>query len=222
MRFRGQYRHDTPFAKALLKANVTMVEMVKRATPQAKTDTLTFFLMYLIILVILVMAFMLWYDHMPQLEHYPHGQIDDIRQDFEDWLLEQEGFDGETAPLFAGAYKGVNETPLSPDEVRRITDLVRADERIGYGTMVSRKRKAAEDADESEDKRSGSPRAQKLKIETDFGVGARWVSDRLTASPGDMSYPNISDAYSTDCETPFTFRAPLPDRTIKAAVKQRK
>ncbi|KAL8806639.1 MAG: hypothetical protein Q9200_004954 [Gallowayella weberi] len=222
MRFRGQYRHETAFTRALLKANHSMVEMVKRATPQAKTDTLTLFIMYLIVLVIVVAAFMLWCDHMPRYEDRHHDQIDDIRQEIEDWLLKQEDCDDENEPSFAGAYKGFKETPLSPHEVRRITDLLRADQHAGYGTMVSRKRKAAEDSDDLEDERSGSPRAQKMKIETDFGVGTRWVSDHLTASPGAMSYRDVSDWSSANCEATFTFRAPLPDRTIKAAVKHRK
>ncbi|KAL8798306.1 MAG: hypothetical protein Q9182_006779 [Xanthomendoza sp. 2 TL-2023] len=222
MPFHGQYHHETPFAKALLQANQTMLEMVKRADPQAKTDTLTFFLMYLIVLVIVVAVFMLWFDHMPQYDAHYHNHIDDIRQEFEDWLLEQEDFDDENEPSFAGAYTAVKETPLSPHEVSRLTDPLRADEQAGYGTMVSRKRKAAEDSDDLENERSGRPRAQKLKIETDVGVGAQWVSDHLTASPGAMSYHDVSGWYSANCESAFTFRAPLPDRTIKAAVKHRK
>ncbi|KAI4243463.1 MAG: hypothetical protein L6R40_003465 [Gallowayella cf. fulva] len=219
MRFRGQYRHEVSFAKALLKANQTMVEMAKHSTTQAKSDNLAFFLQYLIVLMIVVMALMLWYDCRPQYEEYPINDVHEIKEEFEDWLLRLEDLDDENTPLFASSYRSVRETPLSPNEVRRLTDLIRADEQSGYGTIVSRKRKAAEDSDSSDIE---SPPPRRLKVETDMGFAGRWVSDQWTASPSVMSHKNTSDSYPVDCESPFTFRLTYPDSMVKAAMKQRK
>ncbi|KAL8733493.1 MAG: hypothetical protein Q9166_002120 [cf. Caloplaca sp. 2 TL-2023] len=211
MRFRGQYRPDSHFAKALIKANLTMVQMVKHSKPQVKGEHLTFFLQYSVVLLVVVIGIMFWLDS--RIEDYPN-EARPIPEEFEDWLLAEETLD-ENTPLLASSSKNVKEGPLSPDEVRRLTDLIRADERSGYGTIVGRKRKAEAVSEGLEGERWGSPRTRKLKIETSFAADGSWVGDQVYTSPSPIGGDDVSDR-SGDCKVLFTFRAPYPGRVIKS------
>ncbi|KAI4271992.1 MAG: hypothetical protein L6R38_006721 [Xanthoria sp. 2 TBL-2021] len=172
----------------------------------------------------------------------------DWADDYEDWVQRHEERADETTPLVRRHEQGplspdevlrlssllndetdkllrsVKENPLSPEEVARLTKLIRADadDRSDYGSIVSRKRKAVKDSDDSGDEWLENPRTRKLKIETDAGVNAKWVCGDLTRSPSVLGERDSYSGYSADCEVPFTFRAPHPGRTIKSPVKQRK
>ncbi|KAL8787314.1 MAG: hypothetical protein Q9213_002305 [Squamulea squamosa] len=226
-----------------------MVELERHSTPQSKLRDLTFFLQYLIVLLAIVIAFMLWHDCTVSWKDYDeplYATERDWTDEFEEWTNSLEDED-ETTPLFRRRDEGplypdevlrlseflndetdkllqsMKEQSLSQDEVSRITSLIRAaDNHADYGSISSRKRKAAEDSDQSGDERLDNPRSRKLKVETDFGVHGTWVSDHLTASPSIMSVEGLNSGYSADCETPFTFRAPHPGRAIRSPVKHRK
>ncbi|KAL8769319.1 MAG: hypothetical protein Q9209_004701 [Squamulea sp. 1 TL-2023] len=229
-----------------------MVELERHSTPQSKLSDLTFFLQYVIVLLAIVIAFMLWHDCTTSWKDYDEPSratgrdYQDWTEEFEEWTNSLEEAD-ENTPLFRRRDEGplspdevlrlseflndetdkllqsIKEQPLSQDEVSRLTNLIRAaDNHSDYGSISSRKRKAAEDADESGDEQLNNTRTQKLKVETDFGVHGTWVSDRLTASPSIMSVEGLHSGYSADCETPFTFRAPHPGRAIISPVKHRK
>ncbi|KAL8920199.1 MAG: hypothetical protein Q9172_004611 [Xanthocarpia lactea] len=250
MHFRSQNRSNSLFANVLTKTNGTMVKLEERSRTQSEMmSDLTLFPQYVIVLVAVVLAFMLWHLYMASWEDYDDNTRAAYR-DYEDWVDEYEEWadtfedDGrETTPMLR-RYEGplspdevlrlsnllndetdkllrsIKEQPLSRDEVSRLTKVIRAaDIESDYGTILSRKRKNAEDTDESDDQWLDSPRTRKLKIETKFGADGVWVCGNFTRSPSVMS---SNGGYSADCEVPFTFRASHPGRAIKSPVKMRK
>ena len=211
-------------------------------TQSEMMSDLTFFLQYLIVLFAVVLAFMLWHDYMASWEAYDdntraaHRDYEDWADEYEEWADGFEGDDRGTTPMLR-RYEGplspdevlrlsnllndetdkllrsIKEQPLSRDEVSRLTKVIRAaDIKSDYGTMLSRKRKTAEDTDKSDDQRLDSPRTRKLKIETKFGADGVWVCENSTRSPSVMSTEDLNGGYSADCEVPFTFRASHPGR----------
>ncbi|KAL8895296.1 MAG: hypothetical protein Q9192_003723 [Flavoplaca navasiana] len=255
MRFRTHYRSKAMFANVLTEANSTIAKMDKRSTPAAKAKMmadLTHFCEYLIILCALVIIFMLWHDYISSWTDYDentraNGQDYEDWEDYHEWIRRQREEADENAPLIRRLEEGplspdevlrlseilndktdkllrsVKEVPLSAHEVALLTHVIRdADNVPDYGTIVSsRKRKAAEDSDEFDEGRLGNPRTRKLKIETDSGVDSRWVCKEFTRSPSFMSGQDLNSGLSTGCETPFTFRSPHPVRAGRSPATRR-
>lgn len=197
MRFRTHYRSKAMFANVLTEANSTMAEMNKRSTPAAKArlmSDLTHFFEYLIILCALAIIFMLWHDYMSSWTDYDentraNGQEYEDWEDYHEWIRRQRKDADENAPLIRRLEEGplspdevlrlseilndetdkllrsVKEAPLSAHEVALLTHVIRdADNVPDYGTIVSsRKRKAAEDSDEFDEERLGNPRTRRLE-----------------------------------------------------------
>ncbi|KAI4145088.1 MAG: hypothetical protein L6R39_003942 [Caloplaca ligustica] len=187
----------------------------------AHDDFKSFTLLFLMPVVLVAFAFNLYLSFARPWVYYR----DDARYvavEQEDWLLVDSAIDDDT-PVPATSYNTVKEAPLSPDEVSRLLDIIRADKKASSNASVpGRKRKAGEEAvpwsNASSDEGSPSPRARKLKIDTNV---ARWVTElpsygACLQEDEHISGPSEEDKYQ------FTFRAPHPDRPVRSASKGRR
>ena len=193
-----------------------------RAFQVGKDDLKILFLRFLIPMLVFAVAFNLYLSFIRPEEYYRedaqygNGEI-------EDWYF-TDGEVDESSPLPAIPFNSVKEGPLSPDEVDRLTNLIRTDTMSSTATSstsgAGRKRKAGEEdspvSDASTDGGS-SPRTRKLKIETDFGAVGRWVPDYGSCVQDDTDF----HGESSWGEYPFSFRVSYPDRIIKSATRRR-
>lgn len=194
--------------------------------PQAeKDDYKVLFLHFLIPMIIVAVAFNLWLSFARPWEY----RRSDARygNEYEDWLLVDSGVDDDS-PLPVTSYNSVKEGPLSPDEVHRLINIVRADKEASRDDLTTkgcgRKRKAGEPdspiSDVSTDDGSASPRTRKLKVETDLGVASTWVNE-VPSYGSCLQEETTLGQESGWGEFPFTFRVPHPNRAIRSASRHR-
>lgn len=193
----------------------------------SKTNAQTESLMLWFLLPVILSAFIinLWLSFVRSYDHHrDHAGYVTIEE--EDWLLADSDID-EDAPVPSRCYNTIKEGPLSPEEVGRLIDIIRADEVAPKGisrTVVpGLKRKAGDEASPigggSSDEGSRSPKARKLRIETDFGTSGRWVSENCRK--GSSIHEENLEAPSAWGEYEFTFRASPPNRAIRSIPKLR-
>ncbi|KAL8930461.1 MAG: hypothetical protein Q9208_000645 [Pyrenodesmia sp. 3 TL-2023] len=192
------------------------------ANAQSKSLMLWFLLPVILfaIMINLWLSFVRSYDH-----HRDHAGYVTIEE--EDWLLADTDID-EDAPVPARCYNTIKEGPLSPDEVGRLIDMIRGD-KAASRKVVSKtgvpglKRKAGDKTspigEASSDEGSRSPKARKLRIETDFGTSGRWVSENCRK--GSSIHEENLEAPLAWSEYEFTFRASPPNRAIRSIPKLR-
>ncbi|KAL8716916.1 MAG: hypothetical protein Q9225_005790 [Loekoesia sp. 1 TL-2023] len=194
--------------------------------PQAEKNGLkVLFLYFLIPTIVIAVAFNLWLSFARPWEN--HRDDARYRSEHEDWLLVDSDIDVD-GPLPVTSYNSVKEGPLSPDEVRRLIDIIRADLEASRDDMTTkcsgRKRKAGEPdspiSDVSTDDGSASTRTRKLKVETDLGVASRWMSE-VPNYGSCLQEETTFDQDSGWSEFPFTFRVAHPDRAIRSASRRR-
>ncbi|KAL8901298.1 MAG: hypothetical protein Q9207_005271 [Kuettlingeria erythrocarpa] len=192
------------------------------STANANFQSFTAF--FLLPVVFVAIIFNLWLSFARPWEYYR----DDARYvavEEEDWLLADSDVD-EDAPVPRRCYNTIKEGPLSPEEVSRLIEMIRADEAASKGvskrtTVPSLKRKAGDKAssigEASSDEGSRSSKARKLRIETDFGTRGRWVSENCRKGSSiheeNLAAPSVLGAFE------FTFRASPPDRATDRCLK---
>ncbi|KAI4185840.1 MAG: hypothetical protein LQ346_005800 [Caloplaca aetnensis] len=181
---------------------------------------------FLLPVVFTAIIFNLWLSFARPWEYYR----DDARYvavEEEDWLLAESDVD-EDAPVPRRCYNTIKEGPLSPEEVSRLINMIRADEAASKSvsrrtSVPNLKRKAGDRAspfgEASSDEGSRSPKARKLRIETDFGTSGRWVSENCRE--GSSIHEENGGRPSAWGEYEFTFRASPPDRAIRSMRKHR-
>ncbi|KAI4123963.1 MAG: hypothetical protein LQ338_005040 [Usnochroma carphineum] len=201
--------------------------MASSTTTAAEQDALMILSLQLLVpVVLLALALNLWLACARPWEYY----LDNVYytdSEFEDLLLVDSAID-EDAPVPASRYNGVKEGPLSPDEVRRLINIIRADKKAPQAKLgassTGQKRKAGDEASPisgaSGNGRSTSPKSRKLKIETDFGTYGRWISEGRNYGSCIQEEKRI-DGPSIWGEHEFTFRASHPDRAITSTPKLR-
>ncbi|KAL8934231.1 MAG: hypothetical protein Q9216_006006 [Gyalolechia sp. 2 TL-2023] len=151
-------------------------------------DLKMLFLHFLFPMVLVAMIINIWLGFVRPWEYHRHDDAQNTTattaycEYYEDWLLLNDG-DAESEGLLRPTrYNGVKESPLSPEEVDRLTRPIFADDdEEEIPRSADRKRKATGGdspvSDVSTDGGSVSPRTRKLKIETDFGVDQKWVGE---------------------------------------------
>ncbi|KAL8749018.1 MAG: hypothetical protein Q9184_006969 [Pyrenodesmia sp. 2 TL-2023] len=193
------------------------------STTNAQTESLM--LWFLLPVILLAFIINLWLSFVRSYDHHRH-HAGYVTIEEEDWLLADTDVN-ENVPVPSRCYNTIKEGPLSPEEVGRLIDMIRADEAASKGisrtAVPSLKRKAGDKAspigEESSDEGCRSPKSRKLRIETDFGTSGRWVSENCRK--GSSIHEENLEAPSAWGEYEFTFRASPPNRAIRSVSKLR-
>lgn len=164
-------------------------------------DIFVWFLIPLVVATLVLTAWLLYEKPARRYSRYVDETDEEWVDAQEDWVL-TDGVVEERAPLAPSQHNAVKEGPLSPEEVQRLKCLIFVGGKAQNASAWKRKHSVPE-----------SLRRRKVKIETEDGVSARWVSEY-----GSCADEGESDELKTAAEDwvyPFTFRAAHPDRDIK-------
>lgn len=195
---------NLPMPKQMHELNFVQTTM-HPAKPETFFGTFVWFLIPLVIATLIAIAWLLYEKPTRIYSRYVHETADEWANAREDWILTDADVD-ETAPLAPSRYNAVKEGPLSPEEVQRLQSLILAD-----GNAKGKSRKAGDR--KRKNHVSISPRARKIKIETNDGVYAQWLSKY--GSCADKGDSGEYETASEDWVYRFSFRAAHPDRPIR-------
>ncbi|KAL9594628.1 MAG: hypothetical protein Q9219_006936 [cf. Caloplaca sp. 3 TL-2023] len=182
----------------------------QQTTQPSNENLKLLFLYFLFPTVVAALSLNLWLAFVRRGEYSQDGAR--CAGEFEEnWLLADNDDEGNG---------GIQEGPLSPEEVDRLIGIFRAEQEASRATTINksscRKRKATDEdspvSDAATDGSSPSPRARKLKIDTNCGINHRWVSE-VPVSHSNSQEESQNAGWG---EFPFTFRASHPDRAIRA------
>lgn len=195
------------------------------SSPAAHDEFRSFTVLFLLPVIFVAFAFNLWLSFVRQ--PWESYRVDDHHYaaiEEPDWLLADSDID-EDAAVPAPRYNSVKEGPLSPDEVSRLINIIRAEGEAAKTNSrpasPGRKRKAGDENSPVSDASSDEgPRSRKLKIQTDFGTYGRCITEGRNYGSC-IHEERESDGSSVWGEYQFTFRASPPNRPIRSMPKFR-